>query len=75
MIRKKFLDAIVNLYLDYQKSNRDLEEGKNILQTESDEELREMAKAEVSALEEKIQIYMSSNVLLLIQFRLPLMCV
>ncbi|MBP7773601.1 peptide chain release factor 1 [Candidatus Gracilibacteria bacterium] len=56
MIRKKFLDAIVNLYLDYQKSNRDLEEGKNILQTESDEELREMAKAEVSALEEKIPV-------------------
>lgn len=56
MIRKKFLDAIVNLYFDYQKSNRDLEEGKNILQTESDEELREMAKAEVSALEEKIPI-------------------
>lgn len=56
MIRKKFLDAIVNLYLDYLKSNRDLEEGKNILQTESDEELREMAKAEVSALEEKIPV-------------------
>ncbi|MBP7806177.1 peptide chain release factor 1 [Candidatus Gracilibacteria bacterium] len=56
MIRKKFLDAIVNLYLDYQKSNRDLEEGKSILQTESDEELREMAKAEVSALEEKIPV-------------------
>jgi peptide chain release factor 1 len=56
MIRKKFLDAIVNLYFDYQKSNRDLEEGKNILQTESDEELREMAKAEVSALEEKIPV-------------------
>ena len=54
MIRKKFLDAIVNLYFDYQKSNHDLEEGKNILQTESDEELREMAKAEVSALEERI---------------------
>lgn len=56
MIRKKFLDAIVNLYLDYLKSNRDLEEGKNILQTESDEELREMAKAEVSALEAKIPV-------------------
>jgi peptide chain release factor 1 len=56
MIRKKFLDAIVNLYFDYQKSNRELEEGKNILQTESDEELREMAKIEVSALEEKIPV-------------------
>jgi peptide chain release factor 1 len=56
MIRKKFLDAIVSLYLDYLKSNRDLEEGKNILQTESDEELREMAKIEVSALEEKIPV-------------------
>jgi len=56
MIRKKFLDAIVSLYFDYQKSNRDLEEGKNILQTESDEELREMAKAEVTVLEEKIPV-------------------
>lgn len=56
MIRKKFLDAVVNLYLDYQKSYHNLEEGKNILQTESDEELREMAKAEVSALEEKIPV-------------------
>ncbi len=54
MIRKKFLDAIVNLYTELQKSNDDLEEGKKMLQNESDEELREMAKMEVSSLEEKI---------------------
>lgn len=56
MIRKKFLDAIVNLYKELQKSNHDLEEGKKLLQNESDEELREMAKMEVSALEEKIPL-------------------
>jgi len=54
MIRKKFLDAIVNLYNELQKSNHDLEEGEKILQNESDEELREMAKMEVAALEQKI---------------------
>lgn len=56
MIRKKFLDAIVNLYQDYKKSVNDLEESKIILLNESDEELREMAKMEVSALENKIPI-------------------
>lgn len=56
MIRKKFLDAVVGLYLDYTKSLSDLQEGKNILQTESDEDLREMAKLEVMDLEQKIPI-------------------
>lgn len=56
MIRKKFLDAIVSLYLDYVKSYHDLEEGKKILLNESDEELREMAKAEVAGLEAKIPV-------------------
>lgn len=56
MIRKKFLDTVVNLYTDYKKALHDLDEGKNILQTESDEELREMAKAEVASLEEKIPV-------------------
>jgi|GEM_PF-286336 len=56
MIRKKFLDAIVTLYKELQKSNDDLEEGKKMLQNESDEELRDMAKAEVITLEEKIPL-------------------
>lgn len=56
MIRKKFLDAIVDLYTEYQKSSHDLEEGKILLLNESDEEMREMAKMEVSALEEKIPL-------------------
>lgn len=56
MIRKKFLDNIVNLYQDYKKSLNDLEESKIILLNESEEELREMAKMEVSALEEKIPV-------------------
>ena len=54
MIRKKFLDVIVALYQELQKSTHDLEEGKKMLQNESNEELREMAKMEVNALEEKI---------------------
>lgn len=56
MIRKKFLDAIVTLYKELQKSTDDLEEGKQMLQNESDEELREMAKMEISSLEEKIPV-------------------
>ena len=56
MIRKKFLDAIVNLYQDYKKSINDLEESKIILLNESDPELREMAKMEVVTLENKIPI-------------------
>ena len=54
MIRKKHLDPIVRLYLDYEKSSHDLEEGKKLLQNESDEEMREMAKMEISALEARI---------------------
>lgn len=54
MIRKKFLDAIVGLYQEYLKSNHDLEESKKILQAESNEELREMAKMEISSLTERI---------------------
>lgn len=56
MIRKKFLDAIVTLYRELQKANDDLEAGKKLLQNESDEELREMAKMEVSTLEEAIPL-------------------
>jgi peptide chain release factor 1 len=56
MIRKKFLDVIVTLYRELKKANDDLEEGKKLLQNESDEEIREMAKMEISSLEEKIPV-------------------
>lgn len=56
MIRKKFLDAVVGFYQEYQRASHDLEEGKKILQSESDEEMREMAKMEVSDLEQKLPI-------------------
>ncbi len=54
MIRKKHIDPIVKLYLIYEKTSHDFEEGKRILENESDEELREMAKMEISSLEAKI---------------------
>jgi peptide chain release factor 1 len=54
MIRKKHLDPIVKLYLVYEKSSHDLEEAKKLIQNESDEDLREMAKMEIASLEEKI---------------------
>jgi peptide chain release factor 1 len=56
MIRKKFLDTIVTLYTDYLKSLANLEESKILLLNESEEELREMAKMEVSTLEEHIPL-------------------
>lgn len=54
MIRKKHLEPIVKLYENYKKSFHDLEEGKKILLSESDPELREMAKLEVTELEARI---------------------
>lgn len=56
MIRKKHVEPIVRLYQEYGKMVHDLEEGKKILQNESEPELREMAKAEVTELESKIPV-------------------
>lgn len=54
MIKKKNLDAVVELYQEYKKVNQDLYDAKELLKSESDEEMREMAKMEVSELEWRI---------------------
>ena len=54
MIRKKQLDPTLKIYHEYEKSFDDLVEAKDMLQKENDEELREMAKAEIRTLEDKI---------------------
>ncbi len=56
MIRKKHLDPIVKMYHEYQKSSSDLEEAKKMLWQESDEELREMAKLEITELENSLPV-------------------
>lgn len=56
MIRKKHLDPIVKMYHEYQKSFSDLEEAKKMLAQETDEDLREMAKIEISSLEHSLPV-------------------
>lgn len=56
MIRKKYLDPIVKMYQEHEKSLSDLEEAKKMLWQESDEELREMAKGEIINLENTIPV-------------------
>ena len=63
MQRKKGLEEAVLLYREYKKINSNLEEAKNILKTEKDAEMLEMAKEEIDIsnarieeLEEKLRI-------------------
>lgn len=48
------LEKIVGLYRDYKKKKKNLESNKEMLQTEKDEEMREMAKEEIRELEPAI---------------------
>lgn len=48
------IEELVQVYKHYKKIKSDLEGAKDILQTESDEEMREMAKEEVSEYEAEI---------------------
>ena len=45
------LEKVVVVFREYRKTKNDLEGNKHILETESDEDLREMAKEEISPLE------------------------
>jgi peptide chain release factor 1 len=61
--RKKAISEAVNLYKDYKQAYVSLDEAKMILETESDEEMRELAKmereeneAKIADLEDKIKI-------------------
>ena len=48
------LDKIVKVYQEYKTLTRNLEENKILLTTESDEDLRQMAKEDISAIEPRI---------------------
>lgn len=48
------LDKIVKVYQEYKMLTRNLEENKILLTTESDEDLRQMAKEDISAIEPRI---------------------
>lgn len=50
------LEDIVNAYREYKKLKSDLEDAKQMLMEESDEDLREMAKEEVQASESRIEV-------------------
>lgn len=47
------MEALVSTFRSYTKSSKDLEASKELLKTESDEEMRELAKMEVTELEEE----------------------
>ena len=48
------LEEVVNSYQNYKKLRSDLDEAKNILKNESDSDMREMAKDEVSEIEQQL---------------------
>ena len=48
------MEPIVNKYKEYKKAKGDLAQAKEVLDESSDEELREMAKMEISDLEESL---------------------
>lgn len=49
------IEEVVEVYKTYKESKSHLEQAKELLKSESDEDLREMAKEEISELEEKIE--------------------
>ena len=49
------IEPVVHKYEEYKKAVEELEFAKDLVESEDDEELRDMAKAEVSELEEKVE--------------------
>ena len=49
------MEPIVNKYKEYKKAKEDLADAKSLLEESNDEELREMAKMELSELEDKLE--------------------
>ncbi len=49
------IEPVVHKYEEYKKATEELEFAKDLVETEDDEELRDMAKAEVSEQEEKVE--------------------
>ena len=62
------LEPIVNKYREYRNVLNDLRESKSILEEESDEELRELAKMEISELEGQVEPLEAELKILLLQF-------
>ena len=52
--RKKMIEKAVDIYKIYKSANESLEENKEMLNTEKDEEMRELLKEDIHQLEEKI---------------------
>ncbi len=59
------MEPIVNKYKEYKKAKEDMAAAKEMLE-ENDEELREMAKMEISELEDKLETYESELKILLL---------
>ncbi len=55
--RKKSIEEAVTLYKEYKQANESLEESKQMLGEEKDEEMRDLLKMEISEIEEKIPEY------------------
>ena len=49
------IEPVVHKYEEYRKASEELEFAKDLVESEDDEELRDMAKAEVSELEDKLE--------------------
>ncbi|MBR6499957.1 MAG: PCRF domain-containing protein, partial [Firmicutes bacterium] len=61
------MEPIVNKYREYKKASEDLEGAKELLaEAGGDEDLKEMAKMEISELEDKIEVYSQELKILLI---------
>ncbi len=52
--RKKSIEEAVNIYKDYKKACENLDENKELLWSEKDQEMRELLKADIFDLEQKI---------------------
>jgi peptide chain release factor 1 len=52
--QRRELEPIVEKYREYERLRRELEQARALLEEETDDELRELARAEVRALEEKV---------------------
>ncbi len=60
------IEPVVHKYEEYRKASEELEFAKDLVESEDDEELRDMAKAEVSEQEEKLEKITSELKVLLI---------
>jgi len=60
------MEPIVKKYEEYKKAKTGLKDAKEILELESDEEMRDLAKMEINELEDQIEVYESELKILLL---------